>query len=65
MRGQPIEFNLSEVIPGWTEGVQLMNEGSTFRFVIPPNLGYGAHGAGSIPPNSTLIFQVELIAVID
>ena len=62
--GSPIEFNLSYVIPGWTEGVQLMNEGSTFRFVIPSDLAYGPSGAGPIPPNSTLVFQVELISVL-
>jgi len=62
--GRPIEFNLSGVIPGWTEGVQLMNEGSTYRFVIPSDLAYGPSGAGPIPPNSTLIFKVELISVL-
>ena len=64
-RGQPIEFPLNGVIAGWTEGLQLMNEGSTFRFVIPSELAYGPRGTGGIPPNSTLIFQVELIAVVD
>ena len=64
-RGEPIEFNLSMVIPGWTEGLQLMNEGSTYRFVIPSQLAYGSSGTGSIPPNSTLIFSVELLAIVD
>jgi len=63
-RGEPIEFPLDGVIPGWSEGVQLMNVGSTFRFVIPPDLGYGPRGTGGIPPNSTLIFQVELLSII-
>ena len=63
-RGEPIEFPLDGVIIGWREGVQLMNEGSVYRFVIPSNLAYGQNGAGSIPPNSTLIFKVELISVL-
>ena len=64
-RGQPLEFGLHQVISGWTEGLQLMNEGSTFRIVIPPELGYGSQAVGSIPPNSTLVFHVELIAIVD
>jgi FKBP-type peptidyl-prolyl cis-trans isomerase len=63
-RNQPAEFALSYVIPGWTEGVQLMNEGSTYRFVIPYDLAYGPNGSGPIPPNATLIFTVELISVL-
>ena len=63
-RGEPIEFNLGGVIRGWTEGVQLMNEGSTYRFVIPSDLAYGAGGTGPIPPNATLIFKVELLNVL-
>ena len=64
-RGSPIEFPLDRVIPGWTEGVQLMNEGSTFRFVIPSDLAYGSGGGGgAIPPNATLIFKVELISIV-
>lgn len=62
-RNEPVEFPLNRVIPGWTEGVQLMNAGSTYRFVIPSNLAYGPSGAGgSIPPNATLIFKVELLS---
>ncbi len=64
-RGTPATFPLNRVIAGWTEGLQLMKEGSKFRFFIPFELGYGPQGAGaSIPPYSTLIFDVELIEVI-
>lgn len=62
-RGEPIEFPLSGVIKGWTEGLQLMPVGSKFRFYIPQELGYGAQTAGSIPPYSTLIFEVELLGI--
>jgi FKBP-type peptidyl-prolyl cis-trans isomerase FkpA len=61
---QPIEFPLNGVIPGWTEGVQLIKEGGKIRLFIPPNLAYGARGAGSvIGPNETLIFEIELLKV--
>lgn len=62
-RGEPIEFPLSGVIKGWTEGLQLMPVGSKFRLYIPQELGYGAQTAGSIPPYSTLIFEVELLGI--
>jgi FKBP-type peptidyl-prolyl cis-trans isomerase FkpA len=62
--GKPIEFPLNRVIPGWTEGVQLMKEGATYEFYIPPNLAYGSRGAGGvIGPDETLIFEVELLQV--
>jgi FKBP-type peptidyl-prolyl cis-trans isomerase len=63
-RGEPIEFNLDQVIPGWTEGLQLMEEGSTYMLYIPYNLGYGEQPMGAIPPGSTLIFEVELIKIL-
>ncbi|MEM1357412.1 MAG: FKBP-type peptidyl-prolyl cis-trans isomerase [Bacteroidota bacterium] len=63
-RGQTIEFPLNQVIPGWTEGVQLMKEGAKYRFFIPYQLAYGARGSGGkIPPYSALIFDVELFKV--
>jgi FKBP-type peptidyl-prolyl cis-trans isomerase len=63
-RGQPAAFPLDQVIPGWTEGVQLMPTGSKYRFVVPPALAYGAKGAGGvIPPGAVLEFDIELLAV--
>jgi FKBP-type peptidyl-prolyl cis-trans isomerase len=63
-RGQPATFPLSGVIAGWTEGVQLMPVGSTFEFIIPPDLGYGAAGNPPvIPPNAPLIFTIELLGI--
>ncbi|MCH5214451.1 MAG: FKBP-type peptidyl-prolyl cis-trans isomerase [Muribaculaceae bacterium] len=65
-RGEPATFPLNRVIPGWTEGLQLMKEGAKYVFFIPSDLAYGAQGAGrDIPPHSTLIFEVELIKVED
>jgi len=63
-RGEPIEFPLNGVIPGWTEGLQLMNVGSKYRFVIPSNLAYGSQGWQQIPPYATLVFQVELLDIV-
>lgn len=65
-QGQPEEIPLDRVIPGWTEGIQLMNVGSKYLIYIPSNLAYGERGAGQvIPPYSTLIFTIELLGIVD
>ena len=63
-RGEPVTFKLDQVIPGWTEGLQLMKVGDKFKFYIPSEIAYDTRGSGSIEPNSTLIFEVELLNVI-
>jgi len=62
-RGQPVTFGLNQVIPGWTEGLQLMNEGARYKLYIPSDLAYGQGGNQAIGPNATLVFDVELLAV--
>ncbi len=63
-RGEPIEFPVGQVIPGWIEGLQLMPVGSKYIFYIPSNLAYGDRPTGDIPPGSTLIFEVELLDIV-
>jgi FKBP-type peptidyl-prolyl cis-trans isomerase FklB len=62
-RGQTVEFPVTGVIPGWIEALQLMSVGDKWRLTIPPDLAYGPRATGKIPPNSALVFEVELIAI--
>jgi FKBP-type peptidyl-prolyl cis-trans isomerase len=64
-RGKPETFKVNGVIPGWVEALQLMKEGSKWQLFIPPELAYGENGQGRIPPNSALIFEVELLSISD
>jgi FKBP-type peptidyl-prolyl cis-trans isomerase len=65
VRGEPAQMALDQIIPGWAEGIPLMSAGSTYRFFIPSKLAYGERGAGgAIPPNSMLIFKVELLSIV-
>jgi len=63
-RGEPIEFELNQVIPGWAEGLTLMPVGSIFELYIPSDLAYGDRSIGEIPAGSTLIFKVELLEIV-
>lgn len=60
-RGTPIEYDITGFVKGWTEGLQLMKVGDTFELYVPPNLGYGPRGKGAVPPNSIMIFKMQLL----
>ena len=62
-RNEPMTLRVNAIIPGWTEALQLMKEGSKWQLFVPPELAYGEQGAGPVGPNATLIFEVELVAV--
>jgi FKBP-type peptidyl-prolyl cis-trans isomerase FklB len=62
-RGEPIDLPVNGVIAGWTEALLMMKEGDKWKLIVPPELGYGENGVGPIPGNTTLVFEVELIAV--
>jgi peptidylprolyl isomerase/FKBP-type peptidyl-prolyl cis-trans isomerase FklB len=63
-RGMPADFGVGEVVPGWTEALQLMRPGDEWMIYLPPTLGYGDHGMGPIPPGSVLVFRVQLLGVL-
>ena len=62
-RGTPVVMTVRDLVPGWVEALQLMRPGDEWLLYVPPSLGYGDHGAGPIPPNSVLVFRLELIAI--
>ena len=62
-RGEPLDLPVNGVIAGWTEALLMMKEGDKWKLTVPPELGYGENGVGPIPGNTTLVFEVELIAV--
>ncbi|MBV7388845.1 FKBP-type peptidyl-prolyl cis-trans isomerase [Pasteurellaceae bacterium TAE3-ERU1] len=62
-RGEPVEFQLNKLVKGWVEGIPMIKKGGKIELVLPPELGYGAQATGSIPPNSTLVFEIELLDV--
>ncbi len=62
--GEPIEFALNGVIPGWSEGIQKINKGGTIKLYVPAKLGYGENGNRDIPPNATLLFEVQLVDIV-
>lgn len=64
-RGEPATFPLNQVIPGWTEAIQLMSKGGKAKLIIPSSIGYGQQGTGPIPPFSTLVFEVELLDILN
>jgi FKBP-type peptidyl-prolyl cis-trans isomerase len=62
-RGQPITYPLNGFVRGWQEALQLMKVGSKWKLFVPPTLGYGEHGSGKVPPNATMIFEMELLSI--
>ena len=63
-RGEPDVFTIGDVVPAWDEALQMMHPGDVWYLYVPPKLGYGAHGAGPIPPNAVMVFKIELLGVL-